>query len=219
LSFTYTANTIHISRAKRVRKENTQKVHTSHNVARFEVLRAVLQDVRFSEQHYWDSNLLGCYTVSRSPKNNIFSDWKISGAQIPGSKFCMVAPNVCRYSAASLLHVSLLVYKTVTSLLEFFETMWITGLIWRYSYDPSCVDTYHQTWHNITENMTFWYTAAGRTAVQKQAEYNRNVGMMPPRKRFRTNVWCIKYCLEFSYKQAKLWITKSLTCGYGCTYK
>jgi hypothetical protein len=36
--------------------------------------------------------------------------------------------------------------------------------------------------------MNLWYTAAGRTAVQKQAEYNKDMGMMPHRKRFKTNV-------------------------------
>jgi len=43
-----------------------------------------------------------------------------------------------------------------------------------------------------------------------------DIGMMPHRQCFKTKVWCIKYPLELGYKQEKLFITKSLTCGHGC---
>ena len=43
-----------------------------------------------------------------------------------------------------------------------------------------------------------------------------DMGMMPHTQCFKTNICCIKYPLELSYKQAKLFIRKSLICGHGC---
>jgi len=79
-------------------------------------------------QFCWNLINTWWYNLSYSPNNSTFSDCKISGAQIPGPKFCPAAPHICRYSVSNFLHVSLLAYKNFRRFLEFLENLWIPGL-------------------------------------------------------------------------------------------
>jgi len=79
-------------------------------------------------QFCWDLINTWGYNVSYNPNNSTFSDCKISGAQILGTKFCTAAPHICRYSVSNFRHVSLRTYKNFRWFLEFLGNLWIPGL-------------------------------------------------------------------------------------------